>query len=191
MSGHQQEAREWICPLKDDDLLLGDVYERLRSIGLDQEDIPWLVQLIENPKFDLPGFDLFPGATDLYAHDHLHILLGRGLRAKDEAFVLGFTMGSTNRMNSTLESLYAVCAKYLFPRAYRFNDEDIHVFKDAVCLGFISDCTPLDKVDFTELHGMTIGDARRSLGIERALLNAYFEIEKLRYPDSVESQRLV
>lgn len=191
MKEKQLLAADWHCPLRAGRRSLAAVYRELKSLGLAQDDIPFLVQLVENPKYDLPGFDLFPGGTDLDTHDYLHILLGRGLRQKDEAFVLGFTMGSTNRMGASEERLYSLCAKYLFPKAYRFNDEDIGVFRDAVRLGFISDCQPLDRVDLASLQGLTVDQARVSLGLEKPLLAAYFAIEKRRFPDAPESQRLL
>ena len=35
---------------------------------------------------------------------------------KDEAFVIGFTMGSTNRVSTTEEKLYSFFAKYSLPQ---------------------------------------------------------------------------
>jgi hypothetical protein len=89
-------VREWFIPLEDDQQTLADAYAQMKSIALAQESIPILVQLVENPKFDLPGIDIFSGATDLATHDYIKILLGRGVLPKYEAFVIGFTMGSTN-----------------------------------------------------------------------------------------------
>jgi dihydropyrimidinase len=138
----------------------------------------------------LQGGTLQTTATDLETHDYIHILLGRGVLPKDEAFVLGFTMGSTNRVGNIEERLYGLFTRFLYPKHYRFTDDDFQVYKDAVRLGYVSDCTPLDKVDYPALSHLTVREARRELGIETALLKAYFEIEKRRYPDSFESQRL-
>lgn len=162
----------------------------LNNLALAQEDIPLIIQLVENPKFDLPGIEIFNGATTLDTHDHIHILLGRGLLPADEAFVIGFTMGSTNRVTTTEEKLYSFFSKYLFPKAYRFDDMAIQIFKDAVRLGYVSDCQRLDKVDYPKLYGMTISEARAAIGIEEDLLQAYYAIEKKRYPDNFASQRL-
>ena len=62
---------------------------------LEAEDVPLIIKLVENPKYDI---GLFAGNVSLYNHDCIHLLLGRGLRVKDEAFVIGFTMGSTKKM---------------------------------------------------------------------------------------------
>ena len=187
----RSRVRDWHLPLSRDDQTLRQAHAQLAALGATQKDIPFLVQLVENPKYDIPGFDLFHGATDLVAHDRIHILLGRGLLAKDEAFVIGFTMGSTDRVGQTEERLYGLFARYLYPREYRFSESDLEVFRDAVRLGFVSDCTPLDTVDFEALLDLPLRAARESIGIEPDLLRAYYAIERRRYPDSFESQRLL
>jgi hypothetical protein len=184
-------AREWIIPLSDDKQTLGEAYEKMQAIALAQESIPLLIQLVENPKYDLPGIDIFSGATDLATHDYIHILLGRGLLPKDEAFILGFTMGSTNRLNEWEERLYGLFTKYLYPKPYRFSEEDFQVYKDAARLGYISGCEPLNTVDYPALEHLSIKAAREKIGIEVDLLRAYFTIEAKRYPHSYESQRLI
>jgi len=184
-------VRQWHVPLSASDTTLRDARAALAKLGIQQQDVPFLVQLIENPRYDLPFIDIFHGATDLATHDQIHILLGRGLLAKDEAFVIGFTMGSTDRVSQTEESLYGFFAKYLYPRAYRFSDEDMRVFRDAVRLAFVSDCVPLHRADYGALQDCTLAEARARLGIEEDLLRAYFAIEQKRYPQSPESQRLL
>jgi hypothetical protein len=182
---------QWHIPLSQEGRLLGEAYEDLRAVGLRQEQVPFVVQMVENPRFDLPGVDLFPGATDLATHDYIHVLLGRGLLAIDEAFVLGFTMGSTNRVDWQEESLYTFFARYLYPKSYRFGEHEVAVFRDAVRLAYVSDCVSLATADFAALRGRTLRQAREALGIETPLLRAYFEIEQRRYPDSVASARLL
>jgi hypothetical protein len=100
----------------------------LDAVRMAPEQVPFLVRLVENPKLDLPLLDVFHGATDLPTHDYIHLVLGRGLLAKDEAFVIGFTMGATDQVGRGEEFLYGVFAKYLYPRQYRFTDEDLRVF---------------------------------------------------------------
>ncbi len=182
--------RRWHVPLSRGDLTLGKACESLGAVAMEQRDVPLIVQLVENPRFDLPGIEIFSGATNLNAHDYLHILLGRGLLAKDEAFVLGFTMGSSNRVGEFEERLFTLFARYLYPKGYRFNDEDVAVYKDAVRLGYISDCRPLAEVDCATMLDWPISRIRQTIGLEEDLLRAYYAIEARRYPASVESQRL-
>ncbi len=183
--------KDWHIPYGSDALTLRAARDSLTALGGRQEDVPLMVQIVENPRFDLPGFDLFHGAVDLATHDCIHILLGRGLLPMDEAFTIGFTMGSTDKVGALEERLYALISKHLYPKSYRFGEEDLRVFKDAVRLGYISDCQPLDKVDYRKLMDRPIRDVRREIGIEGDLILAYYRIEKLRYPDSRASQRLL
>ena len=187
----KEKIENWFIPLSCSDKTLSSAYQELQEFGLKQEEIPYIIQIVENPKFDLPGGDIFHGKTDMETHDYLHIILGRGVLAKDEAFVIGFTMGSSNRVTSTEENLYSFFARYLYPKAYRFTDEDLRVFKDAVKLGFISDCQPLSEVDYSCYLEQPLGKIREDLGIETNLLHAYYTIDKRRHPGSQESQRLL
>lgn len=186
-----QHVKDWFIPLSRTEQKLGDAYEEMQKIALEQGSIPMIVQLVENPKYDLPGLDIFSGATNLETHDYIHILLGRGVLPKDEAFILGFTMGSTNRVGQIEEKLYGLFTRYLYPKHYRFSDEDFQIYKDAVRLGYISDCTPLNSIDYPSLAHLTLDEAREHIGIEKSLLNAYYEIESRRHPESYESQRLI
>ncbi len=191
MNVMKNAIRDWHIPLSQGGRDFQAAKAELAGMALDQEDIPLLIQLVENPRFDLPGIEIFNGATNLDTHDHIHILLGRGLQAADEAFVIGFTMGSTNRVTTTEERLYSFFAKYLFPKPYKFDDEALQVFRDAVKLGYISDCQRLDKVDYASLYGLSIAQAREKIGIETDLLQAYYRIEQKRYPGSFVAQRLL
>lgn len=183
--------REWHVPLSRGGSALDQAYSTLEAIGLNQREVPLIVQLVENPRYDLPGIEIFSGATDLRHHDLLHILLGRGLLPKDEAFVLGFTMGSSNRVGDVEERLFTLIARYLYPKQYRFDDEDTAVYKDAVRLGYISDCQSLAEVKLDTMIDWPIGRIRTSIGLEEDLLRAYYAIEARRYPSSAESQRLL
>ena len=189
--GKSQAWRAWHVPLSEESTTLRGGYASLEAVGMRQRDVPLIVQLVENPRFDLPGIEIFSGATDLRHHDCLHILLGRGLAPKDEAFVLGFTMGSSNRVGSAEEQLFTLIARYLYPKNYRFDDDDVAVYKDAVRLGCISDCRPLAEVDLNAMFDWSIGRIRATIGLEVELLRAYFAIEARRYPECIESRRLL
>jgi hypothetical protein len=185
-------VRDWFIPLSRTEITLREAEATLAGIRADPGDIPFIIRLVENPALDLPFLDVFHGATDLPTHDYLHIILGRGLLAKDEAFVIGFTMGATDQVGRGEEFLYGLFSKYFYPEKYRFDDEDLRVFRDAVRLGFVSDCTPkLCATDFAGYLDMPVGRVRHALGIEEDLLRAYFGIEKRRYPRSFESRRLL
>jgi hypothetical protein len=183
--------RDWIVPINEESLTLRQILEGSAHLRADQGDIPFIIQLVENPKFDIPGVNLFNGAVDLHTHDCIHALLGRGMLPKDEAFVIGFTMGSTNRVSTTEEKLFALAARHLYPGPYKFSEEEIHVFKDAVRLGFVSDCEPLSEVDYARYMDLPVGAIRERIGLETDLLKAYYRIEQSRYPEDRASRRVV
>ena len=186
-----QDWRQWHIPLSWDQITLDHALASLAQVGAGQDEIPFIVQLMENPRFDIPGLDIVHGAVDLANHDCIHVLLGRGLLQKDEAFVIGFTMGSTRRVGGFEESLFTTVAQYLYPGIFRFDDDDVRVFKDAVRLAWICGCKPLDRVVFERLGHKTLAALREGLGIDPGLLAAYYRIESRRYPASPESCRLL
>lgn len=177
---------DWHIPLSHADMTLAAAADDLARVGAAPDDIPLMVQLAENPKYNL-----FHGAVDLKTHDYIHAILGRGLLAKDEAFVIGFTMGSTNRLSATEEKLFTLVAERLYPGIFRFSREDVRVFRDAVRLAFISDTPALNRIDYGRYMQRTLGEIRQELRIDEPLLRAYYGIEKRRYPTSPESRRLL
>lgn len=191
LPGRETTWRKWCVPLHCDTFTLRQVLDSAAPIAAEPEDIPLIIRLVENPEFDIPGVEIFNGAVDLFQHDCIHALLGRGLLPHDEAFTIGFTMGSTNRVTTAEIRLYELAARYLYPGPYRFRDEDVQIFKDAVHLGYVSDCERLDKVDFRPLLDLSLNEARERVGLESDLLAAYYRIERRRYPDAVESARLL
>jgi hypothetical protein len=183
--------RDWHLPLSRGDLTLGQAMDDLARVGAGQQEIPFIVQLMENPRYDIPGLDLIHGAVDLKNHDAIHVLLGRGLLQKDEAFVIGFTMGSTRKVTGFEERLFTLIAKRFYPGIFRFDDEDVRVFRDAVRLAWICGGRALDKVDFQSVRDRTLADLREALGIPEGLLAAYYAIEARRFPSAPESIRLL
>ncbi|CBL45885.1 Hypothetical protein HDN1F_23020 [gamma proteobacterium HdN1] len=183
--------RDWHVPWQWGDVSLREGLAYLATLAARAEEIPLLVRLIENPRYRIPGVTLFHGAVDLRQHDCIHLLLGRGLLSKDEAFVIGFTMGSTGEVSSVEESVFCKIARHLYPRIYRFDQEDESIFRDAVKLGAISRCEPLDRADFRPLLDVSLDEARRVLGIERELIEAYYRVEQRRFPEDRTSARLI
>lgn len=183
--------RDWYIPFLQDNITLRQAHHSMSMVRADAEEIPLMVQLVENPRFQIPGIRLFHGAVDLRQHDFIHIVLGRGLLEKDEAFTIGFTMGTTNKVSTTEEKLYAIIAQYLYPEVYKFDKDDIEVFKNAVRLGYITGCEALDEFDFEPCLDMSLRDLRTKIGIEKELMLAYYKIEMNRYPDAMECGRLL
>ena len=183
--------KDWHIPFQRDQITLADAKSSLNQVGAEDDEIPLIVQLIENPKFVIPGLDLFHGAVELHHHDLIHLILGRGLLTMDEAFTIGFTMGSTKKVTTTEEKLYAWISSNFYPENYKFDEQAISVFKDAVHLGAISNVQPLDSVNFESYMDKSLKDVRQLIGLESQLILTYYQIEQQRYPDSIASQRLL
>jgi len=182
---------DFFVPLSEEKTTLRGAYVRLMAVGNPSGDVPLIVKLAENPEFHFLGFGFFKGRVTLKQHDYIHIVLGRGLTLMDEAFVIGFTMGSSNRVSTQEKEMFSFIASKLYPKPYRFTKDGTQVFKDAVHMGYISDCDPLEGVDFEPLLDLPLGEVRRRIKLEVDFLQAYYRIEARRYPDSAMSQRLV
>lgn len=182
---------DWHIPLSSGEINLREGLASLARVGARQQEIPLIVRLLENPKYSLPGLTLFHGAVDLGAHDRIHILLGRGLLTEDEAFTIGFTMGSTKRVSRMEERLFGWIARHIYPPPYTFTEHAVRIFSDAVRLGGISGCRPLDRIEYDRHLDKPLAEIRAWLGLETDLIAAYYRIEKERYPDSRGSQRLL
>ena len=98
----------------------------------EQSKIHWLVWLLENPNSPVS----LTGAIDLYNHDIIHILLDRGMEVKDEAMVIGFTMGNSTATSSWVRWLFEFCAKYIYPEGYRFDEHDLLEYERGFAYGY-------------------------------------------------------
>ena len=166
---------------------LKDCLASMKDFSLAQEDIPFIIKLVENPKYDI---GLFAGYVDLFTHDCIHILLGRGLLIKDEAFVIGYTMGTSKKMFRWRRNLFMFCAKYLYPDGYDFGEDERFVFNMGVLAG--AKCkTDLSKVDFKKFLNKSISETRDVLGIDTTLIRGCYIAERALFKKSVESQRLI
>lgn len=173
------------CWLPKGNKKLKNSLKEMEPFKLCQEDVPLIIKLVENPKYDI---GLFAGNVDLFTHDCIHVLLGRGLLPKDEAFVIGYTMGSTRKMKRWRRNLFMLCAKYLYPEGYSFGEDERFVFNMGVMTGSLCE-SDLSKVDFNNYLDLSISQIRGILKVDKGLLNHCYAIEKRSF-DSAESQRL-
>ena len=171
------------------EITLKEAKKTMEAFALAQEDVPLIIKLTENPKYFTSK--LFTGAVDLFAHDCIHIILGRGVLVKDEAFVIGYTMGSAKKMRRWRRNLFMWVCKYFYPEGYEFGEEERFVFYNGVMAG--SKCeADLTKVNFKALmdRDLSLSEIRRLMGIDTDLLRCYYCTEKRLFKD-IESQRLV
>ena len=184
----EELANNWHFPISAHRQKLYQILREMEPFMLSQEDIPIRIKLVENPKWFTSKF--FSGAVDLFTHDCIHVLLGRGLLVKDEAFVIGYTMGSTKKISRLKRNLFMFCSKYLYPEGYRFGEEERFVFNMGIMAG--NKCkVDLTTVDFKEHLQVTTHVLRNRLGVNRDLLKDCYSVEKSFFPDSKESQRLL
>jgi hypothetical protein len=184
----QSLSERWHHPLSKGNNLLYKVIDSMNEFKLSQEDVPLIIKLTENPNYKTSK--LFTGAVDLFTHDCIHIALGRGLLPKDEAFVIGYTMGSAKKMKRWRRNLFMFICKYLYPEGYKFEEEERYVFYSGVMAGSMCP-TDLSLVDFSQLLDYKVRGIREKLGIDSELLKCYYCAEKKLFPQSKESERLV
>lgn len=179
------DAETWHIPLKDDRLTVNEALSTMESFKLNQDDVPFIIKFFENPKYNI-----LPGAVTLQVHDIIHVLLGRGLLPKDEAFVIGFTMGTTKQLTKTHKKIFKLVTQYLYPEGYRFGHDEHSVFETGVNCAEQMICLNFAKLDLTAFVDYTIREAREELDINVDLLLDAYTKEKASY-DSPESQRLL
>lgn len=183
--------KDWHIPLTRADITLQMALDSLNEIRADQQDTPLMITLAGAPALSSPSLKIFHGTMDLHQHDCIHILLGRGLLDMDEVFTAGFSMGSSKKVTESEHSLYAFTAKHLYPNVYKFTDQEMALFKDAIKLSFISNCSPLEQFKFDDWLEQPVGTVRDAVGIEAELMLAYYAVEQRKYPLSIASQRLL
>lgn len=179
------DAESWHIPLTEDGQTINRALCTMDSFKLNQGDVPFIIRLFENPKYNI-----FPGSVTLDAHDIIHVLLGRGLLPKDEAFVIGFTMGTSKKLSWIQKWIFKFATRYLYPEGYTFGEDEHEIFEAGLAIGTKMECKDLTTVDLSEYIHYTIYSARQILNIDTDMLVQYYNIERGKYT-SPESQRLI
>lgn len=174
----------WYPGVENDHLVLGDVIDSM-PVAPDIK-IPWIVRVFENPK----GWIRFRGAVDLEDHDVLHVLLGRGLQDQDEAFVVGFAMGTAKRTSPIQFRVLRFALTYLYPEPYRVPKYLQPAFNLGFQCGKETGAKDLYKRSLKDLRNMSIGDARKEAGIDISVVLKYYEKEQQEIPFTIASLRL-
>ena len=143
----------------------------------------------ENPESP----DALPGAIDLARHDCIHVLLGRGLHVQDEAFVIGATMGAASDITGEIVDFFIKVSTTEYPKHWRFEEAHIPSFRLGV--GYAMDNLAGKNLHLIPLEGpewqnKTVREARRSLGIVKEELRAYFRKAELLVPGTAATRRL-
>lgn len=136
--------------------------------------IPWIVKLFENPTSRLR----FRGAVDLEDHDVLHVLLGRGLQDQDEAFVLGFAMGTAKKIKRIETYLFKMILARLYPEPYRIPTFLQPAFDLGVQCGTKTGAVNLYTQSLKDLRSLTLGEARHRAGIDMDIVKEFYQLEQ-------------
>jgi len=131
-----------------------------------QDDIPFIVQLIENPKYRLFRFGFLKGSTSLFVHDLLHIILEQTMKMSGEAYVIGYTMGSTKKIRKIDIFIFSLFSKYLYPKKFRLKKKDLAIFSQGVKDGQFSKSHNLHSINPTELLHQPLSTIRKALKID-------------------------
>ena len=176
--------RRWCPGLDNDALTLREVLATLPAAP--PTAIPWIVRLFENPA----GWLHLHGAVDLAHHDRIHVLLGRGLLGQDEAFVIGFTMGSTKRLSRLEQWFFKLVAASLYPVPYRIPWPTLAAYDLGVEAGRAMGVQNVHLAVGDDRLDRPLGDIRRELGIDPERLKDFFARERAALPGTAASARL-
>lgn len=176
--------RDWNPGLSNGSEILHDVLATLPANN--PEDISTIVRLFENPKSPIA----LKGAVNLERHDCIHIMLGRGLLPQDEAFVIGFTMGTSKDISRFEEFLFGIISTKLYPKIYRFSRKHMKSYKLGLEYGKKCKCEKIYEFPFEDYHEKTISEIRGMLGINLENLKKVYREEKKILPETKCSRRL-
>lgn len=184
---------DWFLPIEEGNLTLNQALERLTATraGKPGKYSSLMARFHNNSLLRDCFVSCFNHPIDINQQDFIHIMLGRGFLVADEAFVIGFTLGCCNKVITSEQKLYTFASRNMYPQLPELDESARCILKDAIKLGYISNCTSLDNFDFTPWLDYSISKVRQVAGIDSNLLRAYYAVEKRRYPHSVASQRLL
>jgi hypothetical protein len=182
--GAPRRWQTWFPGLDNDDLTLRDVLATLPAAP--PTAIPWIVRLFENPQ----GWLRLHGAVNLARHDMIHVLLGRGLLGQDEAFVIGFTMGSTKAVFRLEQWLFKYVASHVYPSPYRIPAHVLAAYDLGLEAGREMGVKDLHLAIGDALLDLPLGETRRRLGIETRRLREFYARERAALPGTPASRRL-
>ena len=93
--------------------------------------IPFIIWLMENPMSPL----CLHGSASLRDHDAVHVLLECDQSNDSEAFVIGFTMGTDDRIKSWEVKLFKFISRYFYPAENKFTKRQIQIFESGFWYG--------------------------------------------------------
>lgn len=177
--------KKWNPGLDNGHLTMAEVLATLP--GNKQQEISYVVKLFENPMSPFA----FRGAISLARHDMVHIVLGRGLLPQDEAFVIGFTMGTSKDISAIEAQLFQWITKYLYPAPYNFTDNHLVAFRLGLEAGKLSKAEEIYAFPFEKHKKKKLADIRSKIGLDVEELKVSYRREQAMLPETKESKRLI
>lgn len=174
----------WYPGLENDSLLVENVIKTMPAVTAAK--IPWVIKLLENPESPFR----FRGAVSLIDHDVLHVLLGRGLQDQDEAFVIGFAMGTAKKPSPIQRRVLRFVLGRVYPEPYRIPGPLLPAFDLGFACGRETGNKDLYKMKLDSFTGVSVRQAREECGIDTEILKRYFRAEQLKIPMTICSVRL-
>ena len=174
----------WYPGVQNDDMTVQQVMDSMPQSP--PTKIPFVVRLFENPGSWLR----FRGAVALEDHDVLHVLLGRGLQDQDEAFVLGFAMGTGKKVSWFQYHIFKFVLARIYPEPYRIPKYLQPAFDLGFQCGKETGVKDLYKRSLKDMQSMTLREARKEAGIDISVLQKYYELEQQSIPFTIASLRL-
>jgi len=165
------EWANWNPGLDNDHRTLGDVYGTLPTYEFNS--YPLIVLVFENPRSPVA----LKGRCSLLRHDLIHVLIGRGLFVQDEAFVIGYTMGTSKTIGGAEKELFKFAAHRLYPKKYRFKASDLIAYDIGFMAGQANKIEIFERPLEDELN-RPLGELRAELGIDKTFLRQCYAMEQ-------------
>ncbi len=166
-------------------MTLGEMLDKMPASPI--QEMPKIITLLENPSSPI----YLPGPAMIDVHDILHCLVLRGLRAQDEAFVIGFTMGAAQDANAADRIAFKNLAGALYPKPFHFSEADLRVFDVGFDLGLQCTTRNLHLLKADDFRQLTWVEAVDAASISPANLLAALRAEIRLQLDTKTSVRLI
>lgn len=187
LGGPSKKWGEWAPDARMDTMTMLEARNTLP--GISEAALPKLLVKYEDPT----SAHALVGSVKLDHHDIIHILLRRGLLDQDEAFVLGFTMGTATNIDiSGPASRFKEILAKEYGEPYRIPLLKLPAFDLGIQCARESQCRDIFAIPLTDPQylNMSVSDLRAYCGISDQLLSHFYMLERVMIPHSLESLRL-
>ena len=177
----------------DDSRSIKDTVGKIRQATHINYAFPLAIELVENPKYSIFKRNLIfiPGAASSWLHDAIHLALGRGFLPQDEAFVIGYTMGSTRQYGHLAKIIYKIVSTKIYPEKYRFTEREINILNYAANIGKETSSVSIADLEYSDIQNWTIKGLRDHIVNDWEALLAAYRLEFMLYGDNLAIRRII